>query len=68
MLIPRPAPDLAAPAPGPPPTRRAGWGQVAGAALLLLAMAALLAYLLTPYPALRDWCLRHTPLLYRGPA
>ncbi|MDO7887039.1 hypothetical protein [Hymenobacter cheonanensis] len=68
MLIPRPAPDLAAPAAGPTLPRRAGWGLVAGAVLLLLAAVALLAYLLTPYPALRDWYLHHTPFLYRGPA
>lgn len=58
--------DPAVPAAGPTPPRRAGWGRVAGAALLLVSAAALLAYLLTPYPALRDWYLRRTPNLYRA--
>ena len=62
MLMPR----FAAPAAGPTPPRRAGWGWVAGAALLLAGAAALLAYLFTPYPALRDWYLRRTPDLYRA--
>lgn len=68
MLTPRPVPGLAAPAPGPTPPQRAGWGRVAEAALLLAVMALLLAYLLTPYPALRDWYLRRTPYLYRAAA
>ena len=66
MLTPRPAPDLATPAAGPTLPRRAGWGLAAGAAILLVIAALLLAYLLTPYPALRDWYLRRTPYLYRA--
>jgi hypothetical protein len=52
-----PAPDL------PPTTRWARWG----AGVLALALAAgALAYLLTPYAALRDWYLGRTPNLYRA--
>lgn len=42
-------------------------GRAAGAALLVLGALALLAYLLTPYAALRAWYLGLTPDLYRGP-
>ncbi|MFD1470655.1 hypothetical protein ACFQ48_20685 [Hymenobacter caeli] len=41
-------------------------GRAAGAALLVLGALALLAYLLTPYAALRDWYLGRTPDLYRA--
>ncbi|MGI4762432.1 MAG: hypothetical protein ACRYF0_17105 [Janthinobacterium lividum] len=66
MSFPRPAPDRAAPAPGPATPSWGRWGRVAGAALCVLLASALLAYLVTPYAALRGWYLRLTPDLYRA--
>gem|GEM_PF-679610 len=68
MSFPRPAPDAAAPAPGPATPSRGRWGRVAGAALLGLLAGALLAYLLAPYASLRAWYLGLTPDLYRAAA
>jgi hypothetical protein len=65
MTSPRPAPDFAASATNSAFPRR-GWRVVVGAALLLLATGALLAYVLTPYAALRDWYLHRTPYVYRA--
>jgi hypothetical protein len=65
MTVPRPAPDTAASAPAAHSPRR-GWPWVAGAALFGLLASALLAYVLTPYAALRDWYLHRTPNLYRA--
>lgn len=65
MSLPRPAPDAAAPAPAANLPRR-GWPWVAGAALFGLLASALLAYVCTPYAALRDWYLHRTPTLYRA--
>jgi hypothetical protein len=67
MIVPRPAPDTAASAPAAHSPRR-GWPWVAGAALFGLLASALLAYVLTPYAALRDWYLHRTPNLYRAPS
>jgi hypothetical protein len=65
MMSPCPAPDAAASAPSAHSPRR-GWPWVAGAALFGLLASALLAYVCTPYAALRDWYLHRTPTLYRA--